>query len=99
MFLESFYNSDNEKEIKIIPDLLVNCNRAIDIGANVGVWSYWLSKYAKQVESFEPNPKIFNALKNGSLNHDLKTITVKWYNHILENDELSNSLKINGKLL
>ena len=43
--------------------------------------------------------EIFNALKNGTLNHDLKTMTVKWYNHILENDELNNSLKINGKLL
>lgn len=43
--------------------------------------------------------EIFNALKNGSLNYDLKTITVKWYNHIIENDELNKSLKINGKLL
>ena len=38
-----------EKEIKIIPDLLVNCYRAIDIGANIGVWSYWLSKYSKNI--------------------------------------------------
>ena len=47
----------------------------------------------------EGSLEIFNALKNGSLNHDLKTITVKWYKHILENDELNTSLKINGKLL
>lgn len=43
--------------------------------------------------------EIFDALKNGSLNHDLKTITVKWYTHILENNELNKSLKIDGKLL
>ena len=71
-----------EKEIKIIPNLLVNCNRAIDIGANVGVWSYWLSKYAKQVESFEPNPKIFNALKN------IKIKNVNSYNIALSKKNL-----------
>lgn len=68
-----------EKEIKIIPDLLVNCCRAIDIGANIGVWSYWLSKYSKQVESFEPNPKIFNVLKN------IKIKNVNAYNIALSN--------------
>jgi FkbM family methyltransferase len=68
-----------EKEIKIIPDLLVNCYRAIDIGANIGVWSYWLSKYSKQVESFEPNPKIFNVLKN------IKIKNVNAYNIALSN--------------
>ena len=77
-----------EKEIKIIPSLLVNCNRAIDIGANVGVWSYWLSKYAKQVESFEPNPKIFNALKN------IKIKNVNSYNIALSNKSGSVDLLI-----
>ena len=77
-----------EKEIKIIPNLLVNCNRAIDIGANVGVWSYWLSKYAKQVESFEPNPKIFNALKN------IKIKNVNSYNVALSNKSGSVDLLI-----
>ena len=77
-----------EKEIKIIPSLLVNCNRAIDIGANVGVWSYWLSKYSKQVESFEPNPKIFNALKN------IKIKNVNSYNIALSNKSGSVDLLI-----
>lgn len=77
-----------EKEIKIIPDLLVNCNRAIDIGANVGVWSYWLSKHAKKVESFEPNPKIFNVLKN------IKIKNVDTYNIALSNKSGSVDLLI-----
>ncbi len=77
-----------EKEIKIIPNLLVNCNRAIDIGANVGVWSYLLSKYARQVESFEPNPKIFNALKN------IKIKNVNSYNIALSNKSGSVDLLI-----
>ena len=77
-----------EREIKIIPSLLANCNRAIDIGANVGVWSYWLSKHAKQVESFEPNPKIFNALKNIKINN------VNSYNIALSNKSGSVDLLI-----
>ena len=77
-----------EKEIKLIPQLLSNCNRAIDIGANVGVWSYWLSKYAKQVESFEPNPKIFSALKN------IKIKNVNSYNIALSNKTGSVDLLI-----
>lgn len=77
-----------EKEIKIIPDLLVNCNRAIDIGANVGVWSYWLSRHAKKVESFEPNPKIFNVLKN------IKIKNVNTYNIALSNKSGSVDLLI-----
>ena len=77
-----------EREIKIIPSLLANCNRAIDIGANVGVWSYWLSKHAKQVESFEPNPKIFNALKNIKINN------VNSYNIALSNKSGSVNLLI-----
>ena len=77
-----------EKEIKLIRQLLSNCNRAIDIGANVGVWSYWLSKYAKQVESFEPNPKVFNALKN------IKIKNVNSYNIALSNKTGSVDLLI-----
>ena len=53
-----------EPELKMIPILAENCIRAIDIGANVGVWSYWLAKQAKYVESFEPNPKIYSSLKS-----------------------------------
>ena len=53
-----------EPELKIIPVLAKNCIRAIDVGANVGVWSYWLAKQVKYVEAFEPNPKIYSSLKS-----------------------------------
>jgi len=43
--------------------------------------------------------EIFNSLRDGTLNHDLKTITVKWYKHILENNELKKSLELDGRLL
>jgi len=38
----------------IMLDKLVNGGRAIDIGANYGVYTYVLSKLCDQVEAFEP---------------------------------------------
>ena len=44
--------------------------------------------------------EVFNALKEGKLNpEDPRTITVKWYKHLLEARELVNDLEINGVLL
>lgn len=38
---------------------------SIDIGANKGVYTYFLVKYSKKVYAFEPNPKVFSFLKKG----------------------------------
>ncbi|OGD48223.1 hypothetical protein A3K79_07160 [Candidatus Bathyarchaeota archaeon RBG_13_46_16b] len=44
--------------------------------------------------------EVFNALKEGKLNpEDPRTITVKWYKHLLEAHKLVNDLEINGVLL
>lgn len=44
--------------------------------------------------------EVFNALKEGKLNpEDPRTITVKWYKHLLDTRELVNDLEINGVLL
>ncbi len=44
--------------------------------------------------------EVFNALKEGKLNpEDPRTITVKWYKHLLEARKLVNDLEINGVLL
>jgi len=44
--------------------------------------------------------EVFNALKEGKLNpEDPRTITVKWYKHLLEARELVNDLEINGVFL
>ena len=44
--------------------------------------------------------EVFNALKEGKLNpEDPRTITVKWYKHLLEARELVNDLEITGVLL
>jgi FkbM family methyltransferase len=44
----------HEREIFLLKDLVKGRNRAIDIGANVGTYSYALSKLYKVVEVFEP---------------------------------------------
>ena len=44
--------------------------------------------------------EVFDALKEGKLNpEDPRTITVKWYKHLLEAHKLVNDLEINGVLL
>lgn len=44
--------------------------------------------------------EVFNALKEGKLNpEDPRTITVKWYKHLLEARKLVNDLEIDGVLL
>lgn len=56
-----------EAELRLIPFLVPEGKRAIDAGANVGIWSYWLSRRASTVEAFEPNPKIFAILSKAAL--------------------------------
>lgn len=44
----------HEKEIFFLKNLVDTKKRAIDIGANVGIYSYALSKLCEVVEAFEP---------------------------------------------
>lgn len=45
-----------EREIIYLPELIGNGKRAIDIGANDGLYSYALSQICEVVEAFEPQP-------------------------------------------
>lgn len=48
----------------------------------------------------EGSKEVFEALKNGSLNpDDPRTITVKWYHHLLEMHAFLKDVEINGALL
>ena len=44
----------HEREIFFLKDLIDTKKRAIDIGANIGIYSYALSKLCEVVEAFEP---------------------------------------------
>ena len=60
----------------------------------------------KSILGFQPkytvkdgSKEIHDALVNGQLKYSIKHITLKWYNHILSDQKLSEELSINGKLL
>jgi FkbM family methyltransferase len=56
-----------ERELRLLPLFVRPGSVAIDVGANAGVWSYWLSRIAGTVHAFEPNPKIYAILRAGAL--------------------------------
>jgi FkbM family methyltransferase len=44
-----------ETELKILPEIVDRDKTAIDIGANTGLYTYFLAKYARDVIAFEPH--------------------------------------------
>lgn len=68
----------------------------------------YVASFAKIRNSigFEPkysvkdgSKEIYGALRSGELKDSIKHITLKWYKHIIENQELAAKLSISGKLL
>lgn len=70
----SRFSNKLEKEIMYLPELIGNGKRAIDIGANDGLYSYALSKICEVVEAFEPQPWLsetimaYNQAYRGNIN-------------------------------
>jgi FkbM family methyltransferase len=52
-----------EPEFRLLPFLVDRRRNAIDVGANKGTYTYALSRLAKHVWAFEPNPKMFKILQ------------------------------------
>lgn len=52
-----------EAELRLLPFLADARKDSIDIGANKGVYTYWMARYSRHVFAYEPNPKIFKILK------------------------------------
>jgi FkbM family methyltransferase len=53
-----------EPEFSLLEELIGNGKRVLDVGANIGLYSYVLSNLCDRVESFEPQPWAYNRLKN-----------------------------------
>ena len=51
-----------EPELQLVPFLCDKRKMSIDIGANMGAYSYVMSKYSKQVLAFEPNKDLWSDL-------------------------------------
>jgi FkbM family methyltransferase len=53
---------NGEEELRLIPKICPRGKEAIDAGANIGTYSYFLRKYASRVHAFEPNPNLAKRL-------------------------------------
>ncbi len=51
-----------ERELSLLPYLVERRKISINIGANKGAYTYFLSKLFREVLAFEPNPRIFPIL-------------------------------------
>ncbi|MBK3733731.1 FkbM family methyltransferase [Azospirillum brasilense] len=53
-----------EPELRLLPALCVPGEAAYDIGANSGIYTFWLCRVAASVTAFEPNPKLAGLLES-----------------------------------
>jgi FkbM family methyltransferase len=51
-----------DPEVKLIRQLCDRNKVSIDVGANIGDYTYYLKKYSKLCYAFEPNPEFFKIL-------------------------------------
>lgn len=47
-----------EAELRVLPEIVPAGRAAIDVGANKGVYTHYLSRIVPHVHAFEPNPKM-----------------------------------------
>lgn len=55
-----------EPELKLLKDLVNPAKNSIDIGANKGVYTYFLAQLSPQVFAYEPNPELAKFLTKAS---------------------------------
>ncbi len=55
-----------EPEVRLLRYLADPARNAVDVGANKGVYTYFLTRCCRHVYAFEPNPKIIRILKRGT---------------------------------
>jgi len=59
--IDHYWNG--EPELRLLKHLVDPRKSAIDAGASVGTYSYFLRKYAKAVRAYEPNPDLASRLQ------------------------------------
>jgi len=55
---------NGEQELRLLRRLVDPKRQAVDAGANIGTYSYFLSKYASAVYAYEPNPDLAVRLRS-----------------------------------
>ena len=86
------------KEISILMELVKARNVAVDIGANIGLYSYPLSKAFRKVVAFEPVPHCAAILKNyGAANIEVHNVGLSSFDGFLElHIPVHNGVEISG---
>jgi nucleoside-diphosphate-sugar epimerase len=81
-------------DIEIAPDDADKRDYNVDFGKAERVLGF---KPEKSVE--DGIQEIYRALKSGTVDTGLKSVTVKWYQHIIESKKLVDSIFLNGRLI
>ncbi len=70
------YNVNGEWELRQLPVYVPKNRSAIDVGGNIGIYSYHLGRLARRVITFEPNPLYADRLRRIGLGKDLKEVAL-----------------------
>ena len=70
------YNETGEWELKELPAYVDKARIAIDVGGNVGEYSYHLGRLARKVVTFEPNPLYVDRLRRAGLGQHLEQVAL-----------------------
>jgi len=63
-FRAHFYARSRYPELKLIKHLADRSKIALDVGANLGLYTYFLARACRHVYAFEPNPNPLRALRS-----------------------------------
>jgi len=55
-----------EPELRLVRFLVDRRRASVDVGANKGVYTWFLARRSARVHAYEPNPKIFDILRRGA---------------------------------
>ena len=67
---------------------------ALDIGANIGNHSVFLSKFFKKIHSFEPNPKTYDVLSLNSKYSNTKKSFINFFFKLLKSNNFAEKPKV-----
>src|SRR3989338_8039219 len=66
VFLAHWMLRKGERELGFLSRVMGREKVGVDVGANRGVYTYWMQKYSRHVYAYEPNPKMFVLLRAGA---------------------------------
>ena len=59
--VDHYFNG--ERELRLVSRLCDPARNAVDIGANIGIYTYYLRRHSRHVFAFEPNPDLAGQLR------------------------------------